>query len=78
MKHILKCLKRTRDYMLVYHGNKLAPIGYTNSNFHSNTDLRKSTSGYVFTLGRADVSRRSINLSCIFYSTIEVEYVAAS
>ena len=28
VKHILKNLKRTRDYMLVYHGDKLAPIGY--------------------------------------------------
>ena len=29
MKHILKYLRRTRDYMLVYHGDELAPIGYT-------------------------------------------------
>ena len=29
VKHILKYLRRTRDYMLVYHGDKLAPIGYT-------------------------------------------------
>ena len=28
VKHILKYLRRTRDYMLVYHGDELAPIGY--------------------------------------------------
>ena len=47
MKHILKYLRRTRDYMLVYYGDELAPIGYTNSDFQSDADLRKSTSGYV-------------------------------
>ena len=29
VKHILKYLRRTRDYMLVYHGDELAFIGYT-------------------------------------------------
>ena len=33
--------------MLVYHGDGLAPIGYTDTDFQSDTDLRKSTSGYV-------------------------------
>ena len=78
MKHILKYLRRTRDYMLVYHGDELAPIGYTDSDFQSNADLRKSISGYVFTLGGAAVSWRSIKQSCITDSTMEAEYVAAS
>ena len=50
MKHILKYLRRIGDYMLVYHGDELAPIGYTDFDFQSDADLRKSTSGYVFTL----------------------------
>ena len=33
MKHILKYLRRTRDYMLVYLGDELALIGYTDSHF---------------------------------------------
>ena len=78
VKHILKYLRRTRDYMLVYHGSELAPIGYTDSDFQSDADLRKSTSGYVFTLGGVAVSWRSIKQSCIADSTMEVEYVAAS
>ena len=78
VKHILKYLRRTRDYMLVYHGDELAPIGYTDSNFSSDADLRKSTSGYVFTMGGAVVGWRSIKKSCILDSTMEVEYVAAS
>ena len=68
--------RRTRDYMLVYHGDELAPIGYTNSDFQSYANLRKSTSEYIFTLGGATVSWRSIKQSCIVDSTMEAEYVA--
>ena len=60
VKHILKYLRRTRDYMLVYHGDELTPIRYTDSDFQLDADLRKSTSGYVFTLDGATVSWRSI------------------
>ena len=78
VKHILKYLRRTRDYMLVYHGDELAPIRYIDFDFQLDADLRKSTSGYVFTLGGAVVSWRSIKQSCIFDSTMEAEYVVAS
>ena len=51
VKHILKYLRRTRDYMLVYQDESLEPIGYTDLDFQSDIDSRKSTSGYVFTFG---------------------------
>ena len=51
VKHILKYLRRTRDYMLVYSSGNLNPIGYTDSYFQSDKDSRKSTSGSIFTLG---------------------------
>ena len=63
--------------MLVYHGDELAPIGYTDYDFQSDTDLRKSTFGYVLTLGGV-VFRWSIKQSCIVDSTMKVEYVVAS
>ena len=47
VKQILKYLQRTRDYRLVYQCEDLIPIGYTNSNFQSDLDFRKSTSGCV-------------------------------
>ena len=47
VKYILKYLRRTRDYMLVYQDESLEPIGYTDSDFQSDIDFRKSTSGYV-------------------------------
>ncbi|KAH9679431.1 hypothetical protein KPL71_026128 [Citrus sinensis] len=41
-------------------------------------DSRKSTSGYVFTLGSGVISWRSVKQSCIADSTTEAEYVVAS
>ena len=63
--------------MLFYHCEDLISIGYTNSDFQSDLDFRKSISGYVFTLGGGDISWRSIKQSCIADSTMEAEYVAA-
>ena len=63
--------------MLMYGGDELIPIGYTDSDFMLDKDLRKSTSGYVFTLGGGAVSWRSIKQKCIADLTIEAEYVAA-
>ena len=64
--------------MLVYSGDELIPVGYTDSDFMSDKDSRKSTSGYVFTLGSGAISWRSVKQSCIADSTTEAEYVAAS
>ena len=51
VKHILKYLRRTRDYMLVYSGGDLNPIGYTDYDIQSDKDSQKSTSRSIFTLG---------------------------
>ena len=77
IKHIIKYLKRNRDYMLVYQADSLVPLGYTDSDFQSNKDSKMSTSGYVFTLGSGAISWRSVKQSCIADSTMEAEYVAA-
>ena len=45
VKHIMKYMKRTKNYMLVYSGDELILVGYIDSNFISYKDSRKSTSG---------------------------------
>ena len=65
VKHILKYLRRTRDYLLVYRCKDLIPIGYTNSDFQSDLDFKKSTLGCVFTLGGGAISWRSVKQSYI-------------
>ena len=77
VKHILKYLWRTRDYMLVYRSEDLIPIGYIDSDFQSDLDFKKSTSSYVFTLGGGAISWKSVKQSCIADFTVEAEYVAA-
>ena len=78
VKHILKYLKRTRDYMLVYSGGDLTPVGYTDSDFQTCKDSRKSTSGSVFLLGGGTIVWRSVKQGCTADSTMEAEYVAAA
>ena len=52
--------------------------GYIDADFASDIDSRKSTTGFVFTLGHTTISWAS-NLQKIFtLSTIEAKYVAAT
>ncbi|KAA0062801.1 gag/pol protein [Cucumis melo var. makuwa] len=75
VKIVLKYLRRTRDYMLVYEAKDLILIGYTDFDFQTDKDSRKSTSGSVFTLNGGTVVWRSIKQGCIADSTMETEYV---
>ena len=77
VKHILRYLRRTRNYMLVYYGRDLILIGYTDSDFQLDKDNRKWTSRSVFTIGGQAIVWRSVKQSCIDDSTMEAEYVAA-
>ena len=52
--------------------------GYTDSNFMSNSNDRKSTSGYVFIHNGGTVSWKSSKQPIIADLTTEAEYVAAS
>lgn len=78
VKHILKYLRRTKNYMLVYSGSDLMHVGYTDSDFQSDPNSRKSTSGSMFTLNGGAIVWRSVKQSCVSESTMEVEYVATS
>ncbi|KAA0033208.1 gag/pol protein [Cucumis melo var. makuwa] len=61
VKNILKYLRKTKDYMLVYGSKDLIPTAYTDSNFQTDKDARKSTSGSAFTLNGGAVVWRSKN-----------------
>ena len=63
--------------MLVFQDESLVPIGYTDSDFQSDRESRKSTSGYVFTLGGGAIRWRRVKQSSIADSTIEAEYIVA-
>ena len=61
--------------MLMYGAKDLILIGYTDSDFQTDVDSRKSTSGSVFTLNGGAIIWRSIKQGCIVDSTMEAEYV---
>ncbi|WRX12109.1 Integrase [Theobroma cacao] len=77
VKCFFKYLRRTKNYMLGYSRSDLVATGYTDSDFQSDVDFRKSTSGSVFTIGGGAIVWRSVKQSCIANSTMEAEYVAA-
>ncbi|KAH9733926.1 retrovirus-related pol polyprotein from transposon TNT 1-94-like protein [Citrus sinensis] len=53
-------------------------VGYCDSDFAGDLDKRRSTTGYVFTLGGGPVTWRSILQSTIVLSTTEAKYMAAT
>ena len=60
VKTILKYMRKTKEYMLIYKALNLLPVGHIDSDFLSNKDKRKSTPGYIFTLGGGIIIKRSV------------------
>ncbi|KAK9226073.1 hypothetical protein WN943_011120 [Citrus x changshan-huyou] len=78
VKWILRYLYGTVDVGLLFKkdcGQQC--VGYCDFDFAGDLDKRRSTKGYVFTLGGVPVSWRSIWQSTIALSTTEAEYMAA-
>ena len=78
MKCIFKYLRRTKDMMLVFGNGELQVQGYTDSDFMSDVDDRKSTSGSLFVCNGGVVSWKSSKQTMIADFIMEAEYIAAS
>ncbi|KAL4203777.1 hypothetical protein AMTRI_Chr01g105590 [Amborella trichopoda] len=77
IKRIIRYLKGTMIYTLTYKGGtEIAIEGYSDANYLEDSDDAKSTSGYVFMLGRGAVSWKSKKQDIVALSTMESEYVA--
>ena len=59
------------------HGDN-SVVGYVDSNYASNIDDRRSTTGYVFTLSGGPVCWRSTLQSLVAMSTTEAEYIGVA
>lgn len=79
LKRVLRYLKYTQDYELVYKRNDSDPlIGFTDSDWASDKEDRHSTSGYVFfALGNC-VSWSTRKQATVALSSTEAEYAALS
>ena len=72
VKNILKYLRRTKDSFLIFGGGfELRVKGYTDSDFMSDLDDRKSMLGYVFIYNGSAVSWKSFKQPIIADSTTE-------
>ena len=66
------------DYVLYYQGSNLLLIGYSDVDWGSDLDERKSTSGYAFLLNNGVITWSSKKQPCIALSTMEAEYITCS
>ncbi|GJT03883.1 retrovirus-related pol polyprotein from transposon TNT 1-94 [Tanacetum coccineum] len=78
IKRILRYIKGTLEYGVMYQARMGGLIGYTDSDYARDTDDRRSTSGYVFMLSNGAVSWLSKKQPIVTLSTTEAEFVAAA
>ena len=79
MKVILRYLRGTSRHGLVFGGSmsmNCKLVGYCDSDYADDRDLRKSTSKNVFTLGGMTISWRSRLQTVVALSTMEAELIA--
>ena len=81
--HAVKCILRyiqdTVDIGLIFEQDKSCDqsvVGYCDSDYAGDSDKRRSTTGYLFTVAKAPVSWKSTLQSTVALSTTEAEYMA--
>ena len=78
VKWILRYLRGTTSHALCFGGSSIVLQGYVDSNMAGEKDSRRSTTGYVFTMGGTTVSWISKLQKVVALSTTKAEYVAAT
>ena len=76
LERVMRYLKGTASYGIHYSGYPRVLEGYSDSNWISDADEIKATSGYVFTLGGGAVSWKSCKQTILTRSTMEAELTA--
>ncbi|CAM8917621.1 unnamed protein product [Rhodiola kirilowii] len=76
IRRVLKYLKGTMNYGLVYAGFPSVLEGYTDASWITNLEDHSSTSGWVFLLGGGAISWVSKKKTCITSSAMESEFIA--
>lgn len=81
LKHLLRYLKRTKDYGLVLGGKGPTVLeGFSDSDWASNQDDRRSMGGYCFSTGPSEgaVAWAAKGQTSVALSSLEAEYMALS
>ena len=78
-RRVLQYLASTKKYGIKYCvASNLVLECHVDSDWAGDPSSRKSTSGYLFTLGSGPIAWRSCKQKCVALSSAEAEYVAAS
>jgi hypothetical protein len=78
VKWILRYLRGTANRALCFGGSETILQGYVDSDMEGDKYSRRSTTGYVFTIGGTTVSWISKMQKVVALSTTKAEYVAAT
>ena len=78
VKCILRYLRGTTNQALCFGGSNISLQGYVDVDMAGDKDNKRSTTGYVFTIGVTTVSWVSKIETVVALSTTEVEYVATT
>lgn len=81
VKKIIKYLKGTKNYRVLCRRSEedsFQLTGWSDSNYASDIDTRRSTTGYLFLLNQGPISWCSRRQQTVALSTTEAEYMAAS
>ena len=68
-------MRGTINYGLCYSGFPSVLEGFSDANWISDSDVMKSTNGYVFIFGGSIVSWKSTNQTCITRCTMEAKFI---
>src|SRR4029450_12534750 len=78
VKWILRYLRGTTDRCLCFRKGDLRLQGFVDADFAGEVDHKRSTTGYIFTMGTTTVSWVSQLQKIVALSTTEAEYIAVT
>ena len=76
LKRVLRYIKGTKSFSLKFTPTDAALTAYTDSDWANDSEDRRSTSGFVITLGSAPISWKSKKQHTVALSSCEAEYMA--
>jgi transposase InsO family protein len=77
VKRVLRYIKSTKSYSLTFTPSDGTLLGYSDSDWGGDLDERRSTTGYIFTIGKsAPISWKSHKQPVVALSSSEAEYMA--